>query len=175
MNAENETNKSTEMMTTTDVNTSVVEKINNTDANKPCNDTFNITDYLASIKLADKSIDWSKDQLKALAQSDVTLTHKKRGNKLERSFLQGLELIQDKNGNQKWAEMLRPIFNENWQITGGEKEIPRAFVVIGGEINIAKIRLCNAMVVDWQINLQKKISSLQKSVLFTNRILKILS
>ena len=49
--------------------------------------------------------------------------------------------------------MLEPIFNKNWQITGGEKEIPRAFEVISGETNIAKIRLCNCMVVDWQINI----------------------
>ena len=108
------------------------------------------------IKDVNQSIEWTKDQLKALNQSDVTITHKKRGSKLETSFINGLTNIRDKDGNQKWIKMLELIPNTNWKITGGPKKKPRAFSVVSGKPSIAKIRLCNAMVVDWQINLKKK-------------------
>ena len=41
--------------------------------------------------------------------------------------MDGIAKICDKEGNQKWQEMLELIPNNNWKITGGPKEIPFVF------------------------------------------------
>ena len=67
-------------------------------------ENFDLEDYVANIKSVSQCVEWTPEELKALKQSDVTVEHKKRGNKMEISLLDGIGKIRDKNGNQKWKK-----------------------------------------------------------------------
>ena len=128
-------------------------RIENVTANNGCNgtDDFDVVDYIAEVKDVESKYEWTPDQLKALDASDVTVKHKRRGEALEECFLNGIGLIKDKNGGQKWAKMLELVPNKDWKVFNQPKHIPRAFLVVSGEKTVAKVRLCNGMLVDWQI------------------------
>ena len=96
---------------------------------------FNLEEYIANINSVSQCVDWSPEELKALEQSDVTVAHKKRGNKMEVSFLDGLAKIRDKNGEQKWKKMLELTFNPNWKVTKQPKYVPRAFIIVSEKKN----------------------------------------
>jgi hypothetical protein len=62
------------------------------------------------------------------------------------------------DGKLKWASLLEEVPNP--QYTGLDKQhsetIPKAFLVVSGALDPMKVKLCNFMLVDWQINLKKK-------------------
>ena len=91
-------------------------RIENVTANNRCNgtDDFDVVDYIAEVKDVESKYEWTPDQLKALDASDVTVKHKRRGEALEECFLNGIGLIKDKNGGQKWAKMLELVPNKDF-------------------------------------------------------------
>ena len=75
---------------------------------------------------------------------------------MENSFISGIASVHTKDGKQKWAYLLVEVKNPNY--TPGNsfsKTVPRAFVAVAGERSRAKLMLCNALVVDHQVNLKK--------------------
>ena len=70
-------------------------------------------------------------------------------------FLVGLGCIKDKNGNKR-EKILELVPNKSWKVLNQPKLIPRAFLVLAGSKTIAKVRLCNELLVNWQINIKKK-------------------
>ena len=70
------------------------------------------------------------------------------------------DLTDTKNGKQKWEKMLELVQNPNY-IEGTDDDsdcesVPFGYIAIAGTLTKQKIRLCNEMVVDWQINHKKK-------------------
>ena len=61
----------------------------------------------------------------------------------------------DKNGNQKWREMLVLVENPNYVPGLNEELIPAAFVAVAGEKTPTKLHLVNRMLVDWQVCFKK--------------------
>ena len=61
----------------------------------------------------------------------------------------------DKNGQQKWREMLVLVENPNFVPGLNEELIPAAFVAVAGEKTPTKLHLANRMLVDWQVCFKK--------------------
>ena len=118
--------------------------------------SFDISSYYDEISAIENNVQRSAIEVLALKSSGVTAKHVKRANGLERDFLNGLEAIHDKNGNQKWEKMLEMEKNSNKVRVRSSDEVPTAFSTCAGTPNQVKILLANAMIVDWQLNLRKK-------------------
>ena len=90
----------------------------------------------------------------------MTGSHWVRASKQEQSFLDGLVVVRNKDGNQKWASLLVEVPNPNKTNSrvGSEHSemVPKVFVVLAGGKSQKKIELVNAMLCDWQVDLKKK-------------------
>ena len=63
--------------------------------------------------------------------------------------------IVDDTGNHKWAQMLEIVPNSNRRV--GPKEVPLAYLACAGTPTQDKQLLGNAMLVDWQLRVKKRI------------------
>jgi hypothetical protein len=142
--------------------------------------------YLQLVGDLEKNVSRTDNQSIALSSSNVSVEHRRRAVEIENSFVQGLagigescgsskfifhplfskyshssffqfKIVTD-DGKSKWASLLEDVPNP--QYTGLDRQhsqtIPKAFLIVSGTLDPMKVKLCNFMLVDWQINLKKK-------------------
>jgi hypothetical protein len=70
----------------------------------------------------------------------------------------------DRNGKKKWEKVLGLEENHfKWSFEDEEKdEIPAIFKILSGPKDPEKIKLANTVLVDWQVNLKKKVKKSKK-------------
>ena len=88
---------------------------------------------------------------------DVTTAYFSKQNMLVKSFINGIAAEQDKDGNLKWNDMLKPVPNpyycKQMKHTNHEK-IPKCFEVLSGSKTNQKILLVNELAKAWQVPLK---------------------
>ena len=121
---------------------------------------YDLDAILREVNDIDKNVIRTEEAEKALDNKGMSRSHWNRASKQEQSFLDGLAVVRDKDGNQKWVSLLVEVPNPNKTSSrvGSERSemVPKAFVVLAGAKSQKKIELANAMLCDWQLDLKMK-------------------
>ena len=75
--------------------------------------------------------------------------------------------------NGKWARLLSPVANLFRLDSNSPTEIPAIFLMCSGEITMAKVKLANLALIEWQGRTQKREKIKKKSFVGTSPVLKI--
>ena len=121
---------------------------------------YDLDAILREVNDIDKNVIRTEEAERALDNKGMSRSHWNRASKQEQSFLDGLSVVRDKDGNQKWASLLVEVANPNKTSSrvGSERSemVPKAFVVLAGVKTQKKVELANAMLCDWQLDLKMK-------------------
>ena len=116
-----------------------------------------ISEILKGVTLFEKGVEKDSSTLVAMTSHDVTMKHATRTNKLELSFISTLSSITNGEGVLKWAEQLKEVDNPNFiPSTSSSEKVPKLFLLLAGAKTRVKKQLCNAAIVDWQLDMKKE-------------------